>query len=179
MVNHFLGAKSTGFYDIAVGLADLFFILADVVSTILFPKLCSLTTTAEKWTLAKKTGWILGLAMACLCLAGAFISKPLITLLYGETFLPSVTPFIILIGCKFILSINCIFNNFIYSIEAPWKAVPFGILLVITNIILNYYFIPKMGISGAAYASVISFGMLLTFNAAYSSIFINKANKTT
>jgi stage V sporulation protein B len=114
--------------------------------------------------------------MLVICGLAALLAKPAIEILFGSDFSPSLLPFLILIICKYILTLNLIFNNFIVSIHIPWTFVPFSIGLVLLNIILNLTMIERYGMAGAAWATTISFGMLLLFNMFYSFkyLFSNK-----
>jgi O-antigen/teichoic acid export membrane protein len=168
MINYMLGPKETGLYDIAVNLAEMVYLVSDVVATMLFPKLCSIKEIPEKWKTAKNIGLWLIVTMSGICVLAGLMAYPTIKLLYGDPFLPSVQPFLILILCKLLLSVNTIFSNFVGSIHVPWTSIPYTFSLVILNIILNLIFINQFGIVGAAWASTISFGLLIPFNSFYS-----------
>jgi len=168
MINNILGTKEAGYYDIAINLATIVYILPEVVSIILYPKLCAIAKTSEKWKTAQQTGfWLAGIMLGVCILAWA-LAKPAIVILFGSEFLPSLLPFLILIICKYILTLNLIFNNFIVSIHIPWTAIPFSFCLVILNIILNLTMIERYGMAGAAWATTISFGILALFNMFYA-----------
>ena len=176
MINNMLGTKEAGYYDIAINLADIVYILPEIVAIILFPKLCSTEGTKEKWEIARQTGYWLAGIMLVICALAALLAKPAIEIIFGSHFLPSLLPFLILIICKFILALNLIFNNFIVSIHIPWTFVPFSFFLVLLNIILNLTMIERYGMVGAAWATTISFGMLLLFNMFYSYKYL-RSNK--
>jgi len=168
MINNMLGTKEAGYYDIAINLATIVFLLPEIVSVILFPKLCSTETTRDKWKIARQTGYWLAGIMLFICGLAALLAEPVIKVVFGSPFLPSLLPFLILILCKYILSLNLVFNNFIASIHIPWTSIPFSFCLVISNIILNVIMIEQYGMVGAAWATTISFGMLTFFNMFYS-----------
>ncbi len=168
MINNMLGTKEAGYYDIAINLAELVFILPEIVAIILFPKLCATKTTIEKWKIARQTGFWLAGIMLVICGLAALFAEPAIEILFGSPFLPSLLPFLILIVCKYVLTLNLIFNNFVVSIHIPWTSIPFSFCLVVSNIILNLIMIERFGMVGAAWATTISFGMLALFNMFYS-----------
>lgn len=178
MINHMLGTKEAGYYDIAISLAVIVYLLPEVVSTILYPKLCSVEKTSEKWKIARQTGYWLAGIMLVICLLAGVLAKPAIGLLFGSAFLPSFLPFLILIICKYILTLNLIFNNFIVSIHIPWEVIPFSFFLVLLNIILNLLMIERYGMVGAAWATTISFGMLTLFNVFYSYKYLSSNKKS-
>lgn len=172
MINEMMGPKEAGFYDLAVNLADMVYILPNVAATILFPKLCALKNTQDKWVMSRDTGVILIFIMLMGCLALSLIAHPLIGFLYGNAFLPSAFIFIILIGSKLVITTNHLFSNFIASVHVPWTAVPYGAFLCLLNIGLNLILIKLYGMAGAASASVICFGLLIPFNYYYSKRYL-------
>jgi len=180
MINNMLGTKEAGYYDIAINLAEIVYVLPDVVAIILFPKLCATEETSEKWEIARQTGYWLAGIMLVICVLAALLAKPAIGIIFGNQYLPSLLPFLILIICKYILTLNIIFNNFIVSIHIPWTSIPYSFCLVILNIILNLFMIERYGMVGAAWATTISFGALILFNMVYSYKYLqsNKAHAT-
>jgi O-antigen/teichoic acid export membrane protein len=180
MINHMMGTKEAGYYDIAINLAEMVYLLPDIVAIILFPKLCSTEGTTEKWKIARQTGYWLAGIMLVICGLAALLAKPAIGIIFGSDFLPSLLPFLILIICKYILTLNLIFNNFIVSIHIPWTSIPFSFFLVILNIFLNLIMIDRYGMVGAAWATTLSFGMLILFNMFYTYRYLqsNKASTT-
>lgn len=176
MINEMLGSKEAGFYDLAVNLANMVYILPNVVATILFPKLCALKNTRDKWIMSRNTGIILIIMMFVGCLALSLIAHPLLGFLYGSAFLPSAFIFIILMGSKLVITANHLFSNFIASVHVPWTAVPYGGFLCLLNIGLNLIFIKQYGMAGAAAASVICFGLLIPFNFYYSRKYLRSSD---
>ena len=60
LVKYLRGAEETGYYAIAVGLADILMMLPTVVGTVLFPRLSAAPDVAAKWALARRVlgdGW--------------------------------------------------------------------------------------------------------------------------
>ena len=173
MVNQMLGKKETGLYDIAVNLSEMVYLLPLVVTTVLFPKLSALQDVKEKWILSKSVGKGLTIAMVLLCGLAIAIAQPAVKILYGEAFLASVPVFIILTFNKFIMSVDTTYNNFIASVHVPWTLIPFGFFVLGMNVLLNFILIERMGINGAALASVASFSLLLPFHYFYTLKYLN------
>ena len=78
--------------DIAINLAEIVYILPDTVAVILFPKLCAIKGTKEKWEIARKTSYWLAGIMILVCGLAALLAKPVIGFLFGSAFLPSLFP---------------------------------------------------------------------------------------
>lgn len=173
MVDRMLGKKETGFYDIAINLSEMVYLFPLVVSMILFPKLCALQDNREKWKLSKNVGKVLLIVMFLLCGLTALAAHPVVEILYGKAFLPSVSVFIILVISKFIVSINSIYSNFVASVHVPWSMIPFNVFVLSINVILNLILIDQMGVIGAAISSVISFSLLIPFHYYYTMKYLN------
>jgi O-antigen/teichoic acid export membrane protein len=164
MINNFLSEKETGLYDIAVNMSEFIYLLPSIAGMILFPKLSSIINIQEKWRLTKEVGIWLIIMMVIICSLGALLASPIIKILYGDLFIDCIPAFIYLILAKFVLSINLVLSTFIASIHVPLMSIPFGILLVILNIYLNIILISKIGIIGAAIASIICYFLLTIFH---------------
>ncbi|NIQ01741.1 MAG: oligosaccharide flippase family protein [Nitrospinaceae bacterium] len=168
MVDHLMGKRETGLYDIAINLGEMVYLFPLVVSTVLFPKLSALKDVREKWQLSKNVGKGLLIVMVGLCALAAAVAHPAVHILYGKAFLGCIPVFIILVLSKFVMSVNSIYSNFVASIHVPWSLIPFGLLVLGVNVALNWILILKMGILGAALASVVSFALLIPFHFYYT-----------
>ena len=164
MINHMLGKKEVGLYDIAVNMSDMIYLFPMVVSTILFPKLSGITDIGEKWKLSKNIGTVMLVIMAVICIGVAVLAHPIIQILYGTPFVACAPAFISLIICKFIMAANSIFVTFISSIYVPWTTVPFNFSVLGVNVALNFYWIEQYGIVGAAMSSIVCFCTLDHFS---------------
>lgn len=167
LVNSILGAEQTGYYSIAVAIADMIYILPVIVGTILFSKLSAMLSDYEKWKCAKETAVVVGIIMIFLNSVAALIAYPVVLLLYGNAFLPAVPSFIWLMPAIFFLSINTILMNFFASRGMPAITVYSPLVSTIANVILNLKLIPLWGIVGASVASTISYGLMLIFSLIY------------
>jgi O-antigen/teichoic acid export membrane protein len=168
MVDHILGKRQTGLYDIAINLGEMVYLFPLVVSTVLFPKLSAIQDVREKWELSKNVGKSLLIVMVLLCGLALVVAHPAVNILYGPAFLGCIPVFLILTLSKLIMSVNSIYSNFVASIHVPLSSIPFGFLVLAVNVVLNWMLIESMGIMGAALASVISFSLLIPFHYFYT-----------
>jgi O-antigen/teichoic acid export membrane protein len=111
--------------------------------------------------------------MVFVVVLAALLAEPIIRLLYGKAFLPSVLPFVWLMPAIFALSVNTIFMNYFASIEMPSVAVYSPMIAAFFNIILNAKMIPLYGIIGAAISSIFSYALMLCASLIYVS-FVQK-----
>jgi O-antigen/teichoic acid export membrane protein len=172
MVNDILGEGSTGLYDVAFNMSEIFYILPSVIGMVLFPKLSAINNVKEKWILARKVGIGMLVTLVIMSILSTILAESIIGVLFGEAFIAATSVFILLMVGKVIISINSIFSFFVASIHVPLLSVPFNIALVILNIGLNLILIEKFGMEGAAISSIICFGLLIPFHMYYSFKYI-------
>ncbi len=156
LVAAFLTPTAVGYYSIAVGIAEKLWMLPGAIATVLFPRISSLKD-AEANNLTPRVARYTFLITFVTSLILAILAQPLIKILFGSAFLPSVTPLLILLpgiialsGCK------------VLTADLAGRGKPqFGTYASFTslgvNIPLNLWLIPKWGISGAAFASSVAY----------------------
>ena len=152
LVAAFLTPAWVGFYSISVGIAERLWMLPGAIATVLFPKISSLKHK-EANNLTPRIARHTFLIIFVFALILALIARPLIKILFGSVFLPSVMPLIILLpgiialgGCKILTA------DFAGRGKPQFGTYAAFVSLAV-NIPLNLWLIPKWGISGAAFAS--------------------------
>jgi len=152
LVAAFLTPASVGFYSISVGIAERLWMLPGAIATVLFPRISSLKDK-EANNLTPRIARHTFLIISVLALILALIARPVIKILFGSVFLPSVMPLMILLpgiialgGCK-------ILTADLAGRGKPQFGTYAAFVSLAVNIPLNLWLIPKWGISGAAFAS--------------------------
>lgn len=162
MVNFFKGMAEAGFYSLASSFGNIFFILPFSIITVIFPKINS-EDKSKKESIAKYSRISLFLVFLMAIGALLFIS-PIIRLLYGQIFLASVKPIILLLPGLIAWSIAYILGQYFFSIGYPWKLTISWFLVAILNIVLNFIYIPQYGMIAAALSSTVSYIVALGFH---------------
>jgi O-antigen/teichoic acid export membrane protein len=170
MVKYILGEEQTGYYSIAVSMADMIYMLPMVIGTILFPKLCAMSDCTEKWMNARKVLYVTSIVMVILASFAALVAGPVVQFLFGAAFAPAVPAFVWLMPAIFALSVNTILMNYFASIGMPPITVYSPMIAVALNIILNINIIPLYGIVGAAISSIVSYTLMLCTSLVYISL---------
>lgn len=153
MIEYFLGNSAAGEYSIAVTLADGVYTLPIIAGMILFAKLSAETNNQYKWTFSKKIIWgILSIVIPLSIVTGLF-AHHIISLVFGESFIPAATPLILLLPGICALSVATLCQNLLATSGRPSWMVYGPLVACALNIPLNYYFIPIYGTPGAAVAS--------------------------
>ena len=158
LIPHFVGMTQQGYYSIAVLLAEKLMHITNTLQLVLFPKLSAstpedanrITTVAVRHALF----WV-GLGAICLQL----IRRPLVLILYGTAFERAITPFSILLLAVFLLTFSKILTIDLSGRNRRFPStVAMGIAMAV-NLALNFLWIPKHGMIGAAWASAVSYGV--------------------
>ena len=161
MVKYILGSEDSGYYSIAVVMADMIYLLPVVIGTILFPKLSAMSSHREKWKYAKTVAMGVGFILLLLTGLAGLMAEPAVRLLYGEAFLPAVPAFLWLLPGIVLLSINVIYMNYFASTGMPLVTVYSPGAAAALNMMLNLKLIPALGIVGASISSTLCYGMML------------------
>jgi len=165
LVNYFLGIGSTGIYSVAVGFADLLYILPSTVGMILFPKISG--SQDDKGILTQTVSCYTVLMMIILCLTMGIISKPLILLLYGSQFRSAIAPFLWLLPGIFSLGIGTILMQDLAGRGLPPIVYIAPSIALFVNVLLNIVLIPVIHINGAAISSSISYTIMMGLTLRY------------
>ncbi len=160
IVKYMLGSEQAGYYSVAVNMAEMIYILPIIVGTILFPKLAALTHIREKWFLTRKTCLNIGVGMVSILVIAGLLAEPMVLLLYGKPFLPSILPFLWLLPGIFFIGLETVAVQFLNSLGLPIAVVGAWALTCFLNIGLNLMVIPTYGIIGASIVSSLSYAVV-------------------
>ena len=162
MVNFFKGAAEAGFYSLVSSFGDIFFILPFSIVTVIFPKI-NAEDKSKKESIAKYSR--ISLSLAFLMAIGALLFiRPVIGLLFGEEFLASVRPIILLLPGLIAWSVAGVLGQYFFSVGYPLKLTISWFLVAVLNIILNFIYIPQYGMAAAALSSTVTYLLALCFH---------------
>jgi len=160
LVNGFLNPAAVGFYSVGVGLVEKLWLVSQAASTVLFPRVAGETDEQRRKEftplVARTVLWVTALGALVLVLLARWI----VVLLYSEAFLPSVQPLQALLAGIVALSAARVLANDIAGRGRPMLNTYTSALTLATNIALNIAWIPRHGITGAAWASTVSYSVL-------------------
>ena len=154
LVNFFLGAASTGLYVAAIRMVEQLWLISQAVSTVILPRLASMVDDEEESRhlaplIARYVLWVTGVSAILVALFADF----LLEVLFGVPFKAAASVLHILLPGIVVFSVARIISN---ALAARGKVsinlcISFGVL--VGNAILNYIFIPRYGMEGAATAT--------------------------
>lgn len=166
MISRMLKIEDIGFYKI--GLSWMFAIMnvIPISSQVLFPYFSSIEKSRLNALFSNSIRYAAVLIFPAAFLLSA-LSKPFVLFLYGGEYLPASSVLKVLAVVAAPMLFTLILYTFYSGIKKPEIIAKVVVGMVVLNIILNYFFILKFGIVGAALATLISktaeFLVLLAF----------------
>jgi enterobacterial common antigen flippase len=161
IVQHLRGNAETGYYSIAVSMADALYMLPAAVGLLLFPRLSAISDSdlrrEETWRLL----WATGAAMCALGLVAALLARPFIANLFGPDFLPALPMFFVLAAGMVAYGMNGVVSNHLAAEGAPWISVWIWAAGLAVNVGLNLATVPSSGGLGAALSSLAAYALVL------------------
>ncbi|HEY9634147.1 MAG TPA: flippase [Coleofasciculaceae cyanobacterium] len=159
MIQYFLGPEQAGYYAVADNFATLVYTFPLIIGLLLFPKLSAQESLGKSWILVKKVTLIVSTITGGICLLVALLSKPIITLIYGDNFLPAASICAWLMPAVFFLGVQVIVMQFNAATGYPVSVVFIRVIGLVLIIAYNALFL-KYGIQHAAIGATISYACM-------------------
>jgi len=160
MVKYMLGATEAGYYSISQALAENTMMFPVIVGLLLFPKLSSIREREEKLQLANKAVLVTAALMLPVVVIAVLAAGPVISVAFGRNFLPAVAPFAWLMPGTYFLGIETVMVQLLNSEGFPPIIVAAWIADTVINVALNFWAIPRYGITGASVVSSICYFLM-------------------
>ncbi len=153
------GDEAVGYYSAAVGLPEALAIFPSAFMTSVFPLMSRYFQTSRQslvqaYTLSFKYMLMLIIPIA---VGTTLLSSSLISLIYGESFLPSAPALSILIWSEVFVFYGLIHYEILISTNKQRVYFLFASIGAVVNVTLNLILIPRYGIVGASIATLISY----------------------
>jgi O-antigen/teichoic acid export membrane protein len=156
----FLGDEPTGYYSVAVALSDVLYMLPTVTASILFARLSSMPSPAQRWWATRRVLiWMVG-SMSCVASVTALSSQWMVVQVFGEAYRPAAVAATWLMPGMVALSISTVLSSYISSHGIPWSWPTLNMAVAALSILLNVVLLPRLHIVGAAVASTLSYTAL-------------------
>lgn len=161
MIKEMLGAYEVGIYSAAVRLSEAFYFIPMLITASLFPAILSAKNQSRelyKQRLQRLYTFMVWMAIA-IALPMTFLSDWLILLLFGQDYQEAGQVLMIHIWASIFVFLGVASGKW-FIIENLQRFTLINTSLgAILNVGLNLIFIPKFGVIGAAYATLISYGI--------------------
>ena len=158
IINYFLEVDSVGIYSVAVGLAEMLWHIPGASATVLFPQTAAAREKDAKVFTPRVCRNVL--LITTILAAGLFvISKPLILFAFTDAYLPALVPLWFLLPGVVALSISkTLFGDLAGRGLVQYSTYSSSVSLIVT-VICDLALIPRFGVTGAAVASSIAYGI--------------------
>ncbi len=173
MIKNMLDSKELGYYATAVKLSEAWYFIPIALTNSLFPAIINAKKVSNKFYLNRmqKLYDILAWMAISIAVPVSIFSQDIINILYGSEFQSAAPVLTIYIWAGVAVFLGVASSQYLIT-ENFTKLSFFRTLIgMVINVILNLVLIPKYGIIGAAYATLISYSA-----ATFSLIFIKKTS---
>ncbi len=156
LIGYLVGPAALGFYATAVGLAEKLYLAPSAIGTVLFPRVAATDATETRDLTPRVSRHTLWLTL-CLAVVLAAVAWPVVYLLFGTAFLPSVAPLWLLLPGVVSLAVGRVLSADLNGRGLPGSVARANSSMMLLNLALNLWWIPLWGIAGAAAATSISY----------------------
>jgi O-antigen/teichoic acid export membrane protein len=154
----------TGWYAASYRVYEGLMYAPSALSTVLMPRFSQMFVDDPQGlrTLFRRS--LAGSALLAVAIGGGgvLLARPMVQLFYGAGYEPAVAPLQVLAGGSLFVFCTWILHAAAISAHLDRRLVATTAIGLITNIALNVLFIPRWGITGAAWATVIAEGLTVT-----------------
>lgn len=159
MIKYALGNFEVGLYDAAVRLSELWIFIPHTITAGLFSTIVNAKSISEQLyrNRIRKLFYLLITVSAMTALITTVLAKPIILLVFGFGFIGAISVLQVYIWSNIGTAINLLIHQILLTENLTYISSIITFIGMITNILLNIFFIPKMGMVGAALASLISY----------------------
>lgn len=160
MIGYFLDTSSVGIYNVALPTSNLIIIPIYGIMYLFTPIISELygkNSLEEIKEIYKKISKYSLLVNLPIFLTISLLSKEIVSSLFGNEYVKAALPLTILSTGYLIFSLSDISMNMLSIIKRTKTIFSIIAFFALTNVVLNYFLIPKKGLVGAAIATSLSF----------------------
>jgi O-antigen/teichoic acid export membrane protein len=157
IVNALLGVVATGIYSVTSGLAETLWYIPNALGIVMFSRAVDpdADAGAVASALTRMTIAVVTVTALPLLLLGPY----LVRLVYGSQFADAGVALRFILPGVIAYSVVAVLTRYVTGRGRPGTATLIMGLGLATNIVANLYLVPRLGISGAALSSSISYGL--------------------
>ncbi len=159
LIGYFLVASDVGYYSVALVLAKFFWFIPQGIQRVTYPAVTEYWHKNNHNALNKMIDKVMKYCIVLLVLAGlgvGFFARDIITILFTEKFIYAVLPLQILLIGTVIRGMAQPIGASLSAIGRPDLPLKVSTFVIVVNILMDIFLIPRMGIDGAAIATTIS-----------------------
>ncbi|MFA6340942.1 MAG: flippase [Candidatus Paceibacterota bacterium] len=165
MIKFYLGEVSVGLYAVAVKLSEIWYFIPGIICSSVFPAIINAKKSDENMYRGrlKKLYMFLGGGALLIAIPIAALAPWLIQIMFGAAYASSVPILQIYIWSGIGLFLSTGLNRYFLAENRLKPIFYYNLLSLLANIILNMILIPRVGLTGAAWATFISYSIYPVF----------------
>lgn len=172
---YFLVPAQVAFFSLAQNQGEFIGKIPNAMNTILLPKISKMDSQDSSAELAAKAFRVALLILLIIGLIGLISIKFLVGLLYGQSYLPLVIPFWIILPGLVLANATTVLDQYFFGVDRADILIKIAIVPLVVQVLLGIILIPLMGIVGAS----LSFLIALLFRSLSQILFFIKLSSCT
>lgn len=171
MIKNMMTSADVGYYAAAVKLSEAWYFIPMTISASLFPAIINAKSANEEFYLNRmqKLYDLLAAIAIGIAIPITIFSDLIIKIIFGVKFMPASTVLTIYIWAGVGTFLGVASSQYLISENLTKLSFYRTLIGMIVNVLLNIYLIPKYGINGAAFATLVSY-TLATFSIGISRV---------
>ena len=164
MLGWWRGVSEIGVYSAAQKLIGILAIFSTLVATSTFPvfaRFAHMKDSEKIKSLTENTLKIIFLFAVPIIFGGALLGTSLLQYIFGNEYSSGGIAFVVLLLSILATHPLAIITNFVFAYDMQRKIVLFPFIVGILSLVLNFFLIPKFGIIGAAFSTLLSFSVYI------------------
>lgn len=161
MLRHYLDLESVGVYSAAVRLTEIWYFIPNIIIGALFPAFIHAMNNKGEYEKRMRITFFLLLGIALgISLGTLLFGKIAIGIIFGAGFAKAVPILYIYIFSLAGSYLSFLIYQDLFIKSRLYVIVAISSITALSNIVLNYFWIPTMGTKGAALATLVSYSLI-------------------
>ncbi len=181
-ITNMLSPEQNGYYAAAVRLCEAWYFIPMAISSSLLPAIINAKEVSEELYRSRmqKLYDLLAFISIAIAIPVTFLSEEIITILLGAKFLPAAPVLTIYIWAGTATFLGVASSQYLVAENLTKVSFMRTLIGLVLNVVLNLLLIPKLGITGSALATLISysaatFGIILHRKSTHQGVMMIKA----
>jgi len=162
MIKHYMSETAVGFYDTAVRIAEMWYILPTIIVGSVMPAVLNAKTVSEEfYALRLKRLYSFVIYFSLIFIMPISLgSNYIISFLYGSEFFASAVVLRFYVWAGVAVLVGTVLNQYLLGEKETKVSLAINLVGMVLNVVLNIFLIPKKGLAGAAMATMISYSIV-------------------
>ena len=158
MVGNMIDSKNLAFYLVGINISDMWQTIPISIINNAQPVIAKYKGKDEEQYMMNYQLLLLGITLLCVfaCLVAMLLGGPVIAFLYGNQYLTSIGVFLIIVWASVFSSLSAARYHWLVCEKYDRYSKYFVLFGAIMDIVLNYVFILRFGVIGAAISTLIT-----------------------